>query len=110
MALFKVSVFLVSIDTWVVFDAHQVPGVIVVVTYVAFINHFETNFIADILIKIVAGRDHVVPLSRSELSFPLDILFLLRLGCLAIVSKVVGMLLARTLVLLLHAIFTGKIL
>ena len=68
----------VPIDAWVFLYAYQVPGVIVVVAYVTFIDHFETDSIADSVIKSVTDLDHIVPVPRGKLSFSLDILLYIR--------------------------------
>ena len=90
----------VPIDARVFFIAYQVPGVIVVVAYVTFIDHFETDSIADSIIEFVTNFDHIVPVSRGKFSSPLDIILYLRK--LSIVTEVSGMLFARTLVIVLH--------
>ena len=93
----------VKIDTCIIQDAYQVPGIIAVLAYVTFVDHCEVDSIANLMIKIVADLEYIVPVSCGKLFFLLD--NLLHLRYLSIVSKVVGKLLARTLVVVLHLKF-----
>ena len=79
------------------------PGVIVVLTFVIFVDHLKTDSIAYLMIKIVADLEHIVPEPCGKLSFPID--NFLDLRHLLIAFKVVGMLPARTLVTVLHLKF-----
>ena len=61
------------------------PGVIIVLAYLTFIDPFEADSIADFEIIIVIYLEHIVPVSRIELpSTPLD--FLLNQWCLLVLS------------------------
>ena len=87
----------VFIDTCIIQDAYQVPRIIAFLAYVTFVDHCETDPIANLMIKIVSDLEHIVPVSRGKLFFLLD--SLLHLRHLSIVSKVVGKLIARMLLI-----------
>ena len=86
----------VKIDTCIIQDAYQVPGIIAVLAYVTFVDHCETDSIANLMMNIVADLEHIDPVSCGKLFFLLN--NLLHLRHLSIVSKVVGKLIARMLV------------
>ena len=88
-----------TIEASVVFDAYQVPGVIVVVTDVSFIDPFKTNSIAHTIAKIFIRPDHLILATRIKL--PSSRTIFLHIRCLLIVSNVFSVLLAQLLVLVL---------